>query len=52
MLRDRSVPLLISIVGDDEQQIETRKQRIWQGNVSMRILVYVVLLRAGPQRQK
>jgi hypothetical protein len=37
------VPGLVYVIGHDEQKIETRKQRIWERDISMRIFMNVVL---------
>ena len=47
MLRDLSITLLVRVVRDDKQEIETGQERIGQGNVSVRIFVYVVLAVSG-----
>lgn len=40
---DRTIPLLVGVIGNDKQQIETREQRIRQRNVSMRVFMHIVL---------
>jgi hypothetical protein len=49
VLRDHPVTLLVRVVGDDEQQVETGQQRVWQCDVSVGVLVYVVLVRISAE---
>jgi hypothetical protein len=44
MLRNLSVSLLIRIVSDDKEQIETRQQRVGQSDISVWIFVDIVLM--------
>lgn len=43
VLRDHPVALLVHVVRHDEQQIESRQQRVGEGNVAVRVLVHIVL---------
>jgi hypothetical protein len=43
MVRDLAVSRFFDIVRHDEQQIETRKQRVWQCDVLVRVLMDIVL---------
>lgn len=43
VFRDHSILLLVRIVGDDKEQVETRKQGVWKSNVLVRVLVDIVL---------
>lgn len=52
VLRDHAITLLVRVVGDNKQQVETGQQRVWQGDVSVGVLVYVVLVRISEHRAK
>jgi len=43
VLRDHPVALLVDVVCDDKEQVETREERVGQRDVAMRVLVDVVL---------
>lgn len=43
MLGDHSISLLVAVVCDNEEQVETRKKRVGQGDVAMRVFVDIVL---------
>lgn len=40
---DRTIPLLVGVVRNNKQQIETREQRIRQRNVSVWVFMHIVL---------
>jgi hypothetical protein len=44
MFRDLSVSLLVRIIGDDKEQIETGQQRVGQSDISVRVFVDIVLM--------
>jgi hypothetical protein len=44
MLGDLSVSLLVGVVGDDKEKIETREKRVGKSNVPVRIFVNIVLV--------
>lgn len=48
MLRDHPVPLLVRIVRDHKQEIETREERVGEGNVPVWVFVDVVLAVSSP----
>jgi hypothetical protein len=48
MLRDHPVPLLVRIVRNDKQEIETREKRVGEGNVPVWVFVDVVLFVSSP----
>lgn len=43
VLGDESIPLLVDVVGNDEEEIETTEEGIGEGDVLVRVLVDVVL---------
>lgn len=43
VLRDEAVSLLVDVVGHDEEEIESREERVGEGDVLVGILVDVVL---------
>lgn len=47
VLGDEAVALLVDIVGDDKEQIETGEKRVGEGDVLVGILVHVVLAEDG-----
>ncbi len=47
VLRHQAVPGVLDVVGHDEEQIETRQQRVGQGDVLVGVLVGVVLAEDG-----
>jgi hypothetical protein len=44
MLRDLAVSLLIRVISDDKEQIETGQQRVGQSDISVRVFVDIVLV--------
>jgi hypothetical protein len=44
MLRDLSVSLLVRIISDDKEQIETGQERIGQSDISVGVFVDIVLI--------
>jgi len=49
MFRDLSVSLLVRIIRDDKEQIETRQQRVGQSDVSVWVFMDIVLVISSNQ---